>query len=213
MIYQVPTPLRHEKALAAPLQRRVLPLVAVLCVAKKSVYKGIEGVEAYDPNRDVRTFAGGMPVVCHPPCRSWSAYCAHQAKPLPGEKELGPLCVKWLKECGGVLEHPAHSRLWDECGLPKPGWTANMNDLWSIEVSQAWWGDTRTKNTWLCFSKINPLFITYPFRLHESEGDRRRWQLMGKQQRSATHPSLAQWLVDAARNVGRDAREWDGENI
>src|SRR5687767_6615617 len=110
--------------------------VAILCAHSNSAYAGMDGVVIYDKKRDVRTFEGGMPVVAHPPCRAWSAFCAHQAKPEDGEKELGPLCVKWLLKCGGILEHPAHSRLWDACRLPKPGWESR-SELWSIEVSQA----------------------------------------------------------------------------
>lgn len=172
--------------------------VAVLCCASKSPYRGMAGVECYDKKRDVRTFRGGMKIVAHPPCRTWSAYCAHQAKPEPGEKELGPLCVEWLKKCGGVLEHPAHSRLWDACRLPKPGWT-HSRDLWSMEVLQGWWGDTRSKTTWLCFFGISPLDVRVPYRFVDAAGDRRRWQLMSKTQRSATHPAMAEWLVQTAR--------------
>lgn len=177
--------------------------VAVLCVSPKSIYHSLPGVECYDIKRDVRTFDGGMPVVAHPPCRSWSAYCAHQAKPLPGEKELGPMCVEWLRKCGGVLEHPAHSRLFDACNLPKPGpgngrWH-RRGDLWSMSVDQSWWGDTRTKRTWLCVHGVTPHDIEFPIRLHDPRGDRRRWQVMSHTQRSATHPALAEWLVGVAR--------------
>ena len=179
------------------------PVVAVLCVAPKSVYHSMPGVECYDLNRDVRTFAGGMPVVAHPPCRAWSAYCAHQAKPLPEEKELGPLCVEWLRKCGGVLENPAHSRLFDACNLPKPGpgngqWH-RRGDLWSMTVDQTWWGDARRKTTWLCFHGVTPHEILVPIRLHDPHGDRRRWQVMSHTQRSATHPNMAAWLVQTAR--------------
>lgn len=171
--------------------------VAILCVAPRSVYRTLNAVECYDKLRDVRTFRGGMPVVCHPPCRSWSAYCAHQAKPEPGEKELGTLCVEWLKKCGGVLEHPAHSRLFDATKLPKPG---EMTDgLWTVEVLQAWWGDSRTKKTWLCFSGIGKSGVQFPLRLHDPHGDRRRWQLLNSTSRSATVLEMAQWLVDVAR--------------
>lgn len=179
------------------------PLVAVLCVAPKSIYHTLAGVEVYDPRRDVRTFAGGMPVVAHPPCRSWSAYCAHQAKPLPGEKELGPLCVEWLRKCGGVLEHPAHSRLFAHCGLPKPG--ESRGGLWTVEVWQAWWGYPMRKQTWLCFSGVDVRAVQFPFALHAAGNDRRCEQMMSKQQRSATHPALAQWLVDAARLANTDS--------
>lgn len=158
------------------------------------------GVDVWDKKRDVRGFAGGMPVVAHPPCRSWSAYTAHQAKPEPGEKELGLLCVEHLKREGGVLEHPAHSRLFDAAGLPMPG--KRLGDLFTVEVWQAWWGYAMRKATWLCFSHIDMRAIEFPYSEHDSRdglGDRRRQQLMSKHQRAATHPSMAQWLVDAAR--------------
>jgi hypothetical protein len=172
------------------------PLVAVLCVSAKSIYKQLAGVECYDMRRDVRSFAGGMPVVAHPPCRSWSAKCAHQAKPLPGEKELGPLCVEWLRKCGGVLEHPANSRLFAHCGLPRPG--EARDGLWSIAVSQAWWGHSITKNTWLCFAHISPRAVEFPMVLHNGARDHRRWQLMSRAKRSATPRAMAEWLVASA---------------
>jgi len=66
-------------------------------------------------------------------------------------------------------------------------------------VVQAWWGDTRTKTTWLCFSRIAPNAVHFPFALHSPAGDRRRWQVMSHTQRSATHPAMAAWLVNTAR--------------
>lgn len=175
-------------------------LVAALCTLRNSVYHEMPGVEPYDIDRDVRTFAGGMPVVAHPPCRSWSAYCRHQAKPQPGEKDLGPLCVDWLRKCGGVLEHPAHSHLWEHCGLPHPG--RPRGDLWAIEVLQSWWGHRGTqKRTWLCFSQIAPSDIRLPLRLHAGGGDKRLWQTMPRRLRSATCTEMAEWLVGAARLI------------
>lgn len=173
-------------------------MVAVLCVARNSVYKSLPGLDVYDIDRDVRTFPGGMPIVAHPPCRAWSAYCRHQAKPLPGEKDLAPLCVEWLSKCGGVLEHPAHSKLYDALRLPKPG-EYQRGAFWSMEVSQSWWGDSRLKKTWLLISGISRDQIDLPYRPHDTKGDRRRWQVMSKNQRSATHPEFARWLIEVAR--------------
>jgi hypothetical protein len=172
----------------------------VLCVARNSVYKSLEGVDAYDIDRDARSFSSSLPIVGHPPCRSWSAFCSHQAKPLPGEKELGPFVFELLKRNGGILEHPAHSRLWDFVGAPKPG-QQERDGVWSLAVQQCWWGDCRSKNTWLMFFKIKPEQVATPMRLHNPQGDRRRWQLMSRHQRSATPIELARWLVDTARLV------------
>lgn len=44
--------------------------VAVLFARTDSVYRSLPDVEVYDIERDARTFAGGMPVVAHPPCRA-----------------------------------------------------------------------------------------------------------------------------------------------
>jgi hypothetical protein len=167
--------------------------VAILCANTNSIYKQFDGVEVFDKARNARSFSGGMPVIAH---------CAHQAKPEPDEKELGLWCVDQVKKWGGVLEQPAHSRLWDAAQLPKPGWSHN-GVSWSLEVWQAWWGYPMRKATWLYFSNINPLFVLYPFRLHPQGGDRRREQLMSKSQRSATTHEFAEWLIKTAAFVGR----------
>jgi hypothetical protein len=174
--------------------------VAILCCHTGSHYHSMRGVECYDIRRDVRTFMGGMPVVAHPPCRAWSAKCSHQAKPEPGEKELGPLCVEWLRKCGGVLEHPAGSRLWAHLALPVPGREAG--GLWCVEVLQSWWGNAQLKRTWLLFSGVDHQSVRLPRRLAPPLGNRRRWQLLSRKQRSATCPRMAQWLVNvAARSI------------
>lgn len=163
--------------------------VAVLCAAKRSVYKNIQGCDVYDVDRDARTFSGGMPVVAHPPCRLWSAYCAHQAKSADpeSEKALGIWCANQVMEFGGALEQPAHSRLWDPCRLPKPGWE-HTRDSWSVEFPQFWFGDAREKNTWVYFRNLSPFDLPpVPFRLKQQGGDRRVWQLMSsKNAREAT---------------------------
>lgn len=192
----------HELQPQPAVDRGHLRTVGVLCVAGNSVYKTIPGVDVWDKARDVRGFTGGMPVVAHPPCRTWSAYTAHQAKAPAGEKELGLLCADHLRRWGGVLEHPAHSRLFSAAGLPMPG--QRIGDLFTMLVWQAWWGYPMRKATWLCFSRIDIRNLVLPYRHHDSasgEGDRRRQQVMSHNQRSATHPALAEWLVQAARQA------------
>src|SRR5690348_15539512 len=94
--------------------------VAILFARRDSVYKTLPDCDVYDIDRDARTFPGGMPVVAHPPCRSWGIL-SHMAKPAPGERELALWAVDRVRECGGVLEHPRGSRLWVEKPLPAPG--------------------------------------------------------------------------------------------
>lgn len=171
--------------------------VAILCAARKSVYWTLEGVEVYDDCRDARTFACGMPIVAHPPCRGWSAKCRHQAKPGPGEMDLGLWCCDRLRECGGVLEQPAFSHLFSAGGLPAPG--EIIGGVWTAEVWQAWWGYPMRKATWLAFSGIEKSSVEFPLRLHPRGGDRRAEQVMSRQQRSATPLAFAEWLVALAR--------------
>jgi hypothetical protein len=179
--------------------------VAVLCCKSTSEYKQMPNVECYDEDRDVRTFAGGMPVVAHPPCRSWSAFCRHQAKPEPGEKELGPLCANWIRKCGGVLEHPAHSHLWSAADLPRPG--TIRGSLWSVEVWQCWWGyPLGIKRTWLCFAGIKPADVHYPFLLRAQGGDKRAWSVGSTSWRDRTTREFAEWLVATARQSHVDER-------
>jgi len=173
--------------------------VAALCVSARSVYKSMVGVDCYDAKRGAKTFPGGIPVVAHPPCRSWSVKTRHQAKPAAGEQELGIWCCEQLKQWGGVLEQPAGSLLFEAAGLPQPG-EARSDGLWTIQCWQAWWGYPMKKTTWLCFSGIESSALPpIPLRLHPRGNDRRAEQRMSKQQRSATTREFAEWLVACAR--------------
>lgn len=179
--------------------------VAILCAAKNSIYKEIRGLDVYDEDRGANMFPGGMPVIAHPPCRCWSAYCSHQARPVDREAEmlLGKWCVGQVRLYGGILEQPAHSRLFAAAGLPCPKDSRHLVKDFSLEVSQFWFGDRREKSTWLFFSQIPRSELPQiPFRLKPEGGDRRIWQLMSsKNQRSATPRAMALWLVQCARKV------------
>lgn len=178
--------------------------IAILCAARNSVYKTLPNLDVYDIDRDARTFQGGMPVVAHPPCRHWSAFCCHQAEQFSkdAEQALGRWCVKQVQVNGGVLEQPAHSRLWEACSLPEPGQDARPSS-WSMELPQFWFGDTREKNTWLYFHGLAKADLPQiPFRLKPEGGDRRIWQLMSsKNQRERTPKLFAEWLVECARRT------------
>lgn len=178
--------------------------VAVLCVAPRSIYHSMPGVEAFDMRRDARTFTGGMPVVAHP----WSAYCRQQVTAGPdvqkAEQEIGLWCVDQVRTWGGILEQPAKSHLWNAAGLPGPGDQKDKTS-WSLEVWQAWWGYTVKKSTWLYFRGIDPSLVHVPLRLHAAGNDRRAVQLMSHRQRSATCLAFAEWLVDLARKSSAGA--------
>ena len=173
--------------------------VAILCTSFKTAYKSLEGVEVYDKRRDARTFPGGMPIVAHPPCRAWVRAIGSPAKPEPGERELGVWCCAQLRACGGVLEQPVNSKLFQAGGLPLPN-EGDRDGLWTEQVWQAWWGYGVRKQTWLCFAGIARRDIVFPFSLHPPNQDRAMWDRFSTRKRAMTVPALAQWLVAAARN-------------
>jgi hypothetical protein len=185
--------------------------VAALCVSGRSIYRHMPGVVAFDQYRDARTFLGGMPVVAHPPCRCWSKYLSHQAKPKDraGEMALGLWCVDQVIRYGGVLEHPAGSRLFEVADLPLPGDFADPF-LYTVYVEQSWFGFPTRKPTWVLVSGVPPADLApFPFSLDSSSRG-----LAGgfwKEMYSRTLPDFAVWLVETARGTWHSlpVRSWD----
>ena len=171
-------------------------VIAALCVSGRSIYKHLPGVIAYDSRRDARTFPANMPAVFHPPCRCWSKYLRHLAKPLDaaGEMELGRWCVRTLLKCGGVLEHPAGSLLFKEMRLPMPNRTSDTG--FTIYVEQSWFGYASKKATWIFVCGVPKARLpAIPFRLVE----RAKVPRLSTTGRSRTMPAFAKWLCQIAR--------------
>jgi len=95
-------------------------MIAVLFARDDSRYKELDGYDVYDINKDARTFCKKIPVIAHPPCRAWGML-SHMANPREGEKQLAYLALAQVRLNGGILEHPAGSRLWKEAPLPLAG--------------------------------------------------------------------------------------------
>jgi len=77
---------------------RAQTAVAVLFARRRSIYFDLPGCDVYDEARDVRNFVGGLPVVAHPPCRSWGRLRG-LANPVAGEREATPVhLARWLVE-------------------------------------------------------------------------------------------------------------------
>ena len=181
--------------------------VAVLFARQDSVYKEIPHTDVYDVLRDARNFCGTAPVVAHPPCRAWGRYKAF-AKPRPDEKDLARFAVAKIRRNGGVLEHPKHSDLWKDQGLPLPGKGRDEWGGWTLDVAQSWWGHKAEKRTWLYIVGVEPSRIPrMPIRLGKGThviGQSRKLKNrpeVTKAEREHTPPALAEWLVDLARSV------------
>ena len=194
-------------------------VAALYCLPdERCIYRTMPGVEVWDEARDARNYDDGMPVVAHPPCGPWGRmrqFC----KGGDGLRELAPLAVAQVRTHGGVLEHPAHSTLWDTgmC-MAKPGQGPDVWGGYTIEVDQFHWGHPCRKKTWLYIMGVSKGQLPpMPFRQGKPEllvapstKDRRaglgRGRYLPKSQRSVTPRAFAEWLVEIARRshgVGR----------
>ena len=194
---------------------RSVPAVAALFVRANSIYKTMPAVDAWDAERDARAWPGGVPVVAHPPCRSWGTL-RHLAKPRPDEKELAVWAVAQVRKFGGVLEHPKRSTLWPHCGLPTAGERDKFGG-WTLPIFQSSFGHRAEKATLLYIVGCAPAQIpAMPIVLGEAShviaaagrnraGERRRkgdpgWRPeCGKAEREHTPAELAHWLVALAQ--------------
>lgn len=183
--------------------------VAILFARQDSNYKAMAGCDVYDIDRDARTFAGGMPVVAHPPCRAWASL-RHHAKPRDGEKDLAFFAIDAVRTNGGVLEHPWLSTLWSVAGLPESG-SIDQWGGWTLPIDQNWFGHRARKRTRLYIVGVTPRQIPeIPIVLGEathtvglwSGRDRSRCRpSIAKWEYENTPPALAEWLVELARRT------------
>lgn len=190
------------------------PQVCALFVRRDSIYKNLVGVDAYDEDRDARTYPGFLPVVAHPPCRGWGRMRQFASNVKPHEKQLGVWAVFQVRAFGGVLEHPRGSTLWERCDMPEPGKGRDQWGGFTIEVDQFDFGHRAQKPTWLY---IVPKVDAYAFTLpHFAPRPGKpthcvrptkhypRLPSITKAEREHTPPELSRWLVEIARRcVGK----------
>jgi hypothetical protein len=169
--------------------------VSALFVRGDSVYKAL-GVECWDEARDARTYSGPGPVVAHPPCRGWGRL-RQFAKVRPDERSLAVLAVRFVREFGGVLEHPHGSSLWGACGLPRP---SEARDAWggfTLLLDQGWWGHPAPKPTWVYVCGVRPVAVpSMPVQARRAVG---RTTHLDVADRERTPEPFARWLVSLAR--------------
>lgn len=178
-------------------------MIAVLYCTSNSIYKRIAVCDAYDEKRDARTFVGSCPVIAHPPCRLFSKLRKFSTAPVD-EKKLAHHALVAVRMNGGVLEHPAFSKLWQEAELPIPGQGADKYGGWSMSIDQSWFGHECPKNTWLYIVGVDRnnipdihLPCAGPTKTM-GMGSRRE---LSKTARNKTPARFAHWLVQLALRV------------
>lgn len=190
--------------------------VVALYVDPRGPYPGLVR-EWYDADRNAMTYRGDLPVVAHPPCGPWSRLS--QLHKDARELALAPHALAIVQRCGGVLEHPAGSKLFEACGLPKPD-AAGRNGGFTIEVQQCDWGHPARKRTWLFICGLRQDLPPMPEPrepTHWASGGRTRSSRQGSpvppgikicsaQQRRRTPLAFAAWLLEVARRCSTHAR-------
>jgi hypothetical protein len=175
-------------------------MISILFAARNSVYKTIPGLDVWDEDRNALNWPGGNPGIFHPPCRLWSMLSHFSVAPKE-EKELARWSVRQIRKWGGVLEHPAHSKLWLDQDLPRPG----QKDAYGFTtgVYQWWFGHRGRKATWLYICGIDPKTVPLiPFKLGQAEATcSTRHGGPGRirdNEIEATPPEFANWLIAVA---------------
>lgn len=176
-------------------------VVTILFAEPASVYWTLTD-DIYDKQRDARKWPGGNPIVAHPPCRSWCQLSLF-AKPPPGERRLAIWAVLQARRWGGVIEHPAQSKLWPIMGLPRPGDPPDQYGGFTLPVDQFWWGHPARKRTFLYIVGCRISEIPrIPLRIGEAPmtiGNSTRCRKeVPKSQRSSTPMAFAEWLIACA---------------
>lgn len=164
-------------------------------------------------DRDARKYRGTRPVVAHPPCGPWGRF-EWNYQGGEGDRSCGPAAVEQVRHHGGVLEHPSESKLWQFCGMPRPG-EVDAFGGYTIEVDQCDWGHPCRKRTWLYIvgcakgdipAKPGPARHTMVMVRLRRNGD--DFPELPKRFRHLTPWRFAVWLCEIAQkaNVGGGSR-------
>lgn len=201
--------------------------VSVLYVDPRGPYPKLVA-DWWDEKRDARNYAGPNPVVAHPPCGPWGSL-SHLYAGDDSDCALSAVAV--VRRLGGILEHPARSKLWNAAGLPLPSFIGSDGgfDEWggyTIEVEQVAWGHVARKRTWLYIVGVPHGLVRSGLRTggeptHWISGFRRaagaptkRYKSNGcavppgikvcsAQQRRRTPVAFAEWLISLAAQARR----------
>ena len=188
-------------------------------------YWEIDDVDPWDEKRDARTYPGPYPVIAHPPCARWGKYwsggpSAKVRRKLGDDGGCFESALCSVRKWGGVLEHPAYSKAWEQFGILSPplcgGWVNAGDGIgWTCHVEQGHYGHRARKATWLYAVRCElPSLVWGPSekkeRLDEgyhSAEERRKHircgivQRLSMRQRKLTPEPFRDLLLDLARSV------------
>jgi hypothetical protein len=202
-------------------------VIAALFVERGGVYWDLDGVDAWDEQRDARQYIGPYPVVAHPPCQRWGRYwsggpSAKVRRILGDDGGCFESALRSVRIYGGVIEHPEASHAFRRFELAVPpkggGWITSGREGWTCCVEQGHYGHPARKATWLYYvgSSKPPELIWGPSqgqRLDEgfhskAERDAARAAGIKPRKRLSTKQNLATPIAfrDLLTSLARNAR-------
>lgn len=185
-------------------------MTPVFFTRQDSIYKEL-GCDCYDIDRDSRTYTGTTAGIHHPPCRAWGKL-RQFAKPRPDEKNLARWSISQIRKNGGVLEHPAGSKLWEDQNLPLRKPKFDKYGGFTISIQQKWFGHRAKKWTWLYFVGLTPKqlpalelnFDALQFCVSCCRNS--NLKEIPKAEREKTPKKFALWLIEVAQIIESNKR-------
>lgn len=191
--------------------------VAALFVESTGCYTGVDGVDAWDIERDARNYSGPHRVVAHPPCARWCQLASvnevRYGQTIGDDGGCFRSALEAVRTFGGVLEHPAYSLAWPAFDLPTPlrgGWVRSFLDHgWATEVSQVAYGHPARKRTWLYYvgdtppppmNWSEPAWTTNVGQLRAADVERLGRTRITQAESLATPPAFRDTLLELARS-------------
>lgn len=183
--------------------------ISALYCSSDSIYKNLL-IDVYDSERNAFTFDSDNVVICHPPCRTWGRL-SHMSSAPKDEYLTGIHAVNMVRKNGGILEHPAGSKLFKYMNIPVNGSYDKYNGF-IISVNQHWFGHRAQKRTWLYIvgikrNQLPALPINYDAITHVVGSSKKRKTKdkglpeITRNERSATPLKLAKWLIEVANII------------
>jgi hypothetical protein len=127
------------------------------------------------------------------------------------EKILAIKAITWVRQWGGIVEHPECSKLWQTAGVHLPGKQDSFGG-YTLSINQSWFGHRAQKRTLLYIvgcSQVNLPPIPISFDAIERVVRRNRatknptLKHISRWERDATPEALAVWLVETANRCAR----------
>jgi hypothetical protein len=180
--------------------------IAVLFARDDSRYKDFDIYDVYDIHRDARNYCKKYPVIAHPPCRAWGRL-SHMANPRPDEKQLAYFALAQVRLNGGILEHPAGSRLWAEAPLPFVNEFSDEFGGFTIEIDQFDFGHVAHKQTklYICGIDMKDLPPLPPKNTTKADrsiaGNVKETKTCTQYQREYTPDALINWMTEICRKI------------